>query len=109
MDQPSVGELELAALLAVVRLGEQAYGASIRRDLSERARRDYAIGAIYTTLQRLEDKKLITSSMSEPTAVRGGRAKRCYRATPAGDAVLRRERRAAAAMWQGIPVRLRTV
>jgi DNA-binding PadR family transcriptional regulator len=109
MDPVSVGELELAAVLAIVRLGANAYGASIRRDLSERARRDYAIGTIYTTLTRLEDKKLITSGMSEPTAVRGGRAKRLFRVTAAGDALVRRERRVAAAMWQGVPRRLKTV
>jgi DNA-binding PadR family transcriptional regulator len=109
MEPVSVGDLELTALLAVVRLGAGAYGASIRRDLSERSRHDYAIGTIYTTLQRLEDKKLVVSTMSEPTAVRGGRAKRCFRVTAAGDAVLRRARRVTAAMWQGVPGRLKTV
>ena len=90
-----------------MRLGASAYGASIRRDLSERAKRDYAIGTIYTTMQRLEEKRLVVSAMSEPVAIRGGRAKRCFRVTAAGDAVVRRERRATAAKWQGIPGRLR--
>ncbi|HYV96577.1 MAG TPA: PadR family transcriptional regulator [Gemmatimonadaceae bacterium] len=104
----SVGDLELAALLAVVRLREHAYGARVRRDLSERAQRDYSIGAIYTTLQRLEDKGLVASTMSEPTAVRGGRAKRLFRVTGAGETVVRRARQEQAAFWRGVPSRLRT-
>lgn len=106
MDTPSIGELELATLLAVVRLGADAYGAGVRRDLSERANRDYSIGAIYTTLQRLEDKRLLSSSMSDPTAVRGGRAKRRFRITASGAAAVRQARRLTTAMWQGIPTKL---
>jgi DNA-binding PadR family transcriptional regulator len=106
MKPVSIGELELAALLTVARLGVDAYGASIRRDLSERSRRDHSVGAIYTTLQRLEDKGLITSMMSEPTAVRGGRARRCYRVTGAGERALHRERDVRTALWKGVPVRL---
>jgi DNA-binding PadR family transcriptional regulator len=108
MRPPSLGELELAALLTVARLGDDAYGASIRRDLSERSHRDHSVGAIYTTLQRLEDKGLITSSMSEPLAVRGGRARRCYRVTAAGERALNHERDVRAALWKGVPIRLGT-
>jgi PadR family transcriptional regulator PadR len=107
MSHASLGKLELVALLAVLRLGRDAYGAQIRRDLSERAGRDYSIGAIYTTLQRLEDKGLLTSAMTEPTAVRGGRAKRCFRATGAGETVVRRARQVTDAFWTGVPAKLR--
>ena len=103
---PGIGELELACLLSVARNGDDAYGAVVRRDLSARASRDYAVGAIYTTLQRLEDKALVSSEMSEPTAVRGGRAKRCYRVTTAGSKALRRERELASALWKGVPAHM---
>lgn len=103
MRTPGIGELELAVLLCVARNGDDAYGAVVRRDLSARAQREYAVGAIYTTLQRLEDKGLVTSHMSDPTAVRGGRAKRCYRVTAGGSRALRRERDLAAALWKGVP------
>lgn len=102
---PGIGELELAVLLCVVRNGDDAYGAVVRRDLSARAHRDYAVGAIYTTLQRLEDKGFVTSHMSEPTAVRGGRAKRCYRVTAGGSRALRQERDLAVALWKGVSAR----
>ena len=103
---PGIGELELAVLLCVARNGDDAYGAVIRRDLSARAHRDYAVGAIYVTLQRLEEKGLVTSDMSEPTAVRGGRAKRIYRVTVAGSKALRNERDLASALWKGVPARM---
>jgi PadR family transcriptional regulator len=106
MRLPGIGELELAVLISVARNGDDAYGAVVRRDLSARARRDYAVGAIYTTLQRLEDKGLVTSEMSEPTAVRGGRAKRCYRVTASGSKALRTERDLAAALWKGLPAQM---
>ena len=103
---PGIGELELAVLLCVARNGDDAYGAVIRRDLSARAHRDYAVGAIYVTLQRLEEKGLVTSEMSEPTAVRGGRSKRVYRVTAAGSKALRNERDLASALWKGVPAHM---
>jgi DNA-binding PadR family transcriptional regulator len=104
-DPTSLGELELAALLSVIRLRDDAYGASIRRDLSERAKRDYSVGAIYTTLQRLEDKGLLSSSMTEPTAVRGGRAKRRFQLTAPGHAAVTHARELRAAFWSGVSTR----
>jgi len=106
MRLPGIGELELAVLLCVARHGDDAYGAVVRRDLSERANRDYAVGAIYTTLQRLEDKGLVASHMSEPTAVRGGRAKRVFRVTGAGSKALKQERDLVAALWKGVPAQM---
>jgi DNA-binding PadR family transcriptional regulator len=81
---PLPGGLELAVLVAVARLGEDAYGATVRRELSERAGRDYSVGAVYTTLDRLEGKGLVRSWRSDPTPVRGGRARRCFELTAAG-------------------------
>ena len=96
------GGLELAALLAVARLGDDAYGLEVRRELAERSGRDYAIGAVYTTLQRLEDKGFLKSHSSEPKPVRGGRSRRQFTITRAGQRALRDAERAAAAMWSGI-------
>jgi DNA-binding PadR family transcriptional regulator len=94
--------LELAALLAVVRLGDDAYGLAVRHDLAARTGRDYSVGAIYTTLQRLEDKKFLRSYSSQPLPVRGGRSRRHFAITGAGARALREAERNAAAMWAGV-------
>ena len=77
MSAPRIGTLEIAALLAVARLGADAYGPAVRRDLAERTGRDQSVGAVYTTLQRLEDKGLLTSRVGDPLPVRGGRSALC--------------------------------
>lgn len=79
-----LGDLEYAVLLALLRLGDEAYGVSIRRELDERAGRRASLGSIYTTLDRLEKKGLVLSQEGAPTAVRGGRRKRLCRLTAAG-------------------------
>jgi DNA-binding PadR family transcriptional regulator len=96
------GGLELAALLAVARLGQDAYGLEVRRELIDRAGRDYAIGAVYTTLQRLEDKGFLKSRFSDPLPVRGGRSRRHFTLTGAGQRALRDAERNAATMWSGV-------
>jgi DNA-binding PadR family transcriptional regulator len=109
MSTTSLGSLELATLLAVARFGNDAYGLAVRQDLSKRAGRDYSVGAIYTTLQRLEDKGLLTSHASEPLPVRGGRSRRLFRITGAGARAIRDAERQLASMWAGVrsPVRTR--
>ena len=102
MRTPTVGALELAALLAVSRLGDDAYGLAIRADLSRRTGRDYSVGAIYTTLQRLEDKGLLRSRASEPLPVRGGRSRRHFSVTGAGARAIREAERNAVALWAGV-------
>ena len=92
--------LETAILLAVAHLGEGAYGAAVRRDVSGRRGREYAVGAIHTALQRLEDKGLLTSRMGDPLPVRGGRARRYFRLTAAGAAALDHARSAARQLWR---------
>ncbi len=67
-----------------MRLGEDAYGMKVRREIADRTGRDVAIGAVYATLDRLAAKGLVKSSLGEPTAERGGRAKRTFLITPAG-------------------------
>lgn len=103
----TLGSLELTTLLAVARLKGEAYGLAIRRDLAARTGRDYSVGALYTTLQRLEDKGLLTSRHSEPLPVRGGRSRRHFALTGAGARALREAERHAASIWAGIGKPLR--
>jgi PadR family transcriptional regulator PadR len=107
MPTPTLGALELAALLAVARLGSDAYGLAVRRDLSERMSRDYSVGAVYTTLQRLEDKGFLKSRSSDPLPVRGGRSRRHFTLTGAGARALRDAERQAASLWAGVRTRIR--
>jgi PadR family transcriptional regulator PadR len=102
MTTPSLGTFELAALLAVARLGEEAYGLAVRRDLAERTGREHSIGAIYTTLQRLEDKGLLASRATAPLPVRGGRSRRLFTVTGAGRRAIRDAERHAASIWAGV-------
>ena len=102
-----LGTLELATLLAVSRLREKAYGLAVKRDLAARTGRDYSAGALYTTLQRLEDKGLLTSRNSEPLPVRGGRSRRHFTLTGAGARALREAERHAASIWGGVGKPLR--
>jgi PadR family transcriptional regulator PadR len=104
MPPTSLGNFELSVLLAVARLGDEAYGVRIRRDVNDRHRRDYAVGAIYTTLQRLEQKGLVRSRLSDPLPVRGGRARREYTVTAAGSRALSHARRVAAGLWTDLPL-----
>ena len=85
----SLGDFEQLILLALVRLGDRAYGVSIHEEIVGRARRDVTIAAVYKTLERLEDKGLIASTIGEPTAERGGRRKKFFRIQPAGRRALR--------------------
>jgi DNA-binding PadR family transcriptional regulator len=102
-----MGSLELAALHAVARLQENAYGLAIRNDLAERTGRDYSVGAVYTTLQRLQDKGLVRSSRSDPIPVRGGRSRRQFSLTGAGGRAIREAERHATSIWSGVRKPLR--
>ncbi|HEY8832538.1 MAG TPA: helix-turn-helix transcriptional regulator [Gemmatimonadaceae bacterium] len=102
MSTSPLGSLELTALLAVARLKDNAYGLAIRSDLAERTGRDYSVGAVYTTLQRLEDKGLLTSGHSDPLPVRGGRSRRHFSLTSTGARALREAERHAASIWAGV-------
>ena len=78
------GEFELLVLLAVLRLGDGAYGVTIREELEEETSRTLTLGAVYKTLGRLEGKGLLQTRVAPPTRERGGRRKKLYRITPAG-------------------------
>ena len=83
-----MGEFEQFVMLAVLQLGDEAYGAAIRREIRDRGRRPVSLGAVYTTLARLEDKGLVRSSRGESDPERGGRPKRFYRVRPEGRSAL---------------------
>src|SRR5215510_4912348 len=99
-----LGEMELMVLLAVVRLGDDAYGVPISKELRNLAGREVALGSIYAALDRLQQKGHVRSSLGDPTPERGGRAKRYFRATSAGLRVLCMTRTALINLWSGIPV-----
>ncbi|HUL71784.1 MAG TPA: helix-turn-helix transcriptional regulator [Vicinamibacterales bacterium] len=103
----SLGEFEQLLLLAIVHLGDEAYGVTIRREIEERTGREVAVGALYTSLDRLERKGFVRSTMSDPTAERGGRSKRCFEIRPAGATALRQSRERLARMWRGLAPDLR--
>jgi DNA-binding PadR family transcriptional regulator len=99
---PIVGEFELLVLLALIRLGNGAYGAAIRREIGERTGREVSVGTAYMALGRLEDKKMIASYIGLPTAHRGGRRWKHYLIDKEGERALGRGYRAIVAMAEGI-------
>jgi DNA-binding PadR family transcriptional regulator len=105
----TLGEFEQLVLLAVLRLGANAYGATIRREIETRANRELSISAVYTTLQRLEQKGLVRSRMGEPLPERGGRRRKYIDLLPAGAQALKLAYRAFAGMAAGVEQRLRAL
>lgn len=97
-----LGDFEQLILLAVLRLKENAYGVPIRQEIEVCAGRSAAIGAVYSTLDRLELKGLVSSHVADPTAERGGRAKRFFRVRPEGLLALRQSQQAVRNMMRGL-------
>jgi DNA-binding PadR family transcriptional regulator len=102
----SLGEFEQLVMLAVVRLDDEAYGTAIREELKRRADRDVSPGAIFTTLERLESRGLVTSHLGEPTAERGGRRKRFYQLSKEGRRMLARALQTVKRMARGLEPKL---
>lgn len=98
----SPGELEQLLLLAVLRLGEKAHGPALRKELRNRAGRRVGPGTLYPTLDRLERKGLLRSRLGEPSATRGGRAKRHFTLTDAGLEEARKAWRSMARLAEGL-------
>jgi PadR family transcriptional regulator PadR len=96
------GELEQVVMLAIARLAEDAYGMSIRREIEERGGRALSIGAIYATLERLEDKAFVRSYEREPEPGRDGRARRFFQLTKSGVSALEAAADLQARMWAGL-------
>jgi len=99
-----LGEFEQIVLLAIARLGDAAYGVSIRRELEEQTARSVALGSVYAAVDRMERKGLLRSDVGDPTPVRGGRAKRYYGLTPTGAEALRRSRELLDGLWDGLVI-----
>ena len=103
----TLGPFEQAVLLAIVRLGEKAYGRAVHREVVERLERDVAAGAVFATLERLEKKKLLVSKLSPGGEERGGRPRRYYSVRPTGIRALNESRDVMDAIWHRMPKPLR--
>jgi len=102
-DPPAyLGELEHLLMLAILQCGDDAYTVPIRQVLADKSRRRIARGALYTSLDRLESKGLVTSRLGDPLAERGGRPRRYYAVTEAGVQAVRAARAAVANLSQGL-------
>ncbi len=96
----SLGQFEQLVLTAILTLGDDAYGVTIHSKAEELARpKAVSLGAVYVTLDRLEDKRLVSSWLSDPTPERGGRSKRCYRLEALGERALRESALTAKRIW----------
>jgi DNA-binding PadR family transcriptional regulator len=104
-----LGEFEQLVLIAILRLGEDAYGATIRREIEGNTARRLSISAAYTTLERLEQKGCVRSWIGEPTAERGGRRRKHFALTPLGARALKTAYRDYAAMVAGVEHRLKAL
>lgn len=96
-----LGAFEQAVLMAVVRLREEAYGRAIIRGVSESLGRDVAVGAVYATLERLQQKALVTSRLGEGTPVRDGRARRYFTISTQGVLALNEAKAVMEQIWDG--------
>ena len=98
----TLGAFEQAVMLAIVRLGDGAYGRAILKEVQDRMQRDVAAGAVHATLDRLERKALVSSRLEQGTPIRAGRARRFYRMRPAGVHALNEAREAVEILWHGL-------
>ena len=98
-----LGGFELLVLLALMRLGEDAYGVPIAAAIEESSGRQVSLGSVYLTLDRLEGKGFVRSQLGEATAVRGGRAKTYFRITGKGLKEVRHAQRTLTTLWRDVP------
>lgn len=105
----SIGEFEQLILMALIRLGAEAYGVNVRAEIESRTRRTISPGALYTALDRLERRGFVSSRLSAPTPERGGKRKRLYALQPAGERELARVYESLRLMAGGMEARLRTI
>ena len=96
-------DFELITMLVLLRLGEDAYGVPIAREIEEQTKREVKLGSVYATLERLQEKGFVVSELGEPTPERGGRAKRYFRVTRQGMRKVRETRQTLIRLWQGVP------
>jgi DNA-binding PadR family transcriptional regulator len=104
MSRESLGHFELLVLLAVLRQENEAYGVPIAHAIEQGTGRPVVLASVYNTLDRLEEKGLVRSTVGQPTPERGGRAKRYFSITTAGLREVSAAKRALTTLWRGIPV-----
>lgn len=103
MQRDLLTDFELMILLAVLRVGDDAYGAAIAREIESTGQRRVMLGALYAALDRMDRNGLVASRLGDPTPQRGGRAKRLFTVTASGFRAVRDTQRALIALWSDIP------
>ena len=103
MSREALGNFELMVLLAILRVGDDAYGVPIARALEESSGKDVLLGSVYAALDRLETKGLVSSRVGDPTPERGGRAKKYFTVTARGVRDVRDAQRTFVNLWRGLP------
>jgi len=101
--QSHLSDFELVAILVVLRLGDNAYGVPIAREIEEQTKREVKLGSVYAALELLEEKGLVVSELGEPTRERGGRAKRYFHVTRQGMRKVRETQQTLIKLWRGVP------
>jgi DNA-binding PadR family transcriptional regulator len=104
MSRETLGHFELLVLLALLRIGDEAYGVPIATAITQSTGKPVILASVYNTLERLEEKGFVRSTIGAPTPERGGRAKRYYGITTAGMREVRAAKKALTSLWRGIPV-----
>jgi DNA-binding PadR family transcriptional regulator len=103
MSREALGNFELMVLLAMLRVGDDAYGVPIARELEASSGKDVLLGSVYAALDRLEAKGLVSSRLGDPTPARGGRAKKYFKLTAKGVREVRDAQRTLVKLWRGLP------
>ena len=103
MAREMLTDFELMILLATLRVGDQAYGVPIAREIETTGKRPVALAAVYAALDRLERNGHVTSSLGVATPERGGRARRLFDVTPKGVRAIKATQRALVALWTDLP------
>lgn len=98
-----LSDFELIVMLVLLRLGDEAYGVPIAREIEEQMGREVKLGSVYAALERLEGKGFVASELGEPTQERGGRAKRYFHVTRQGMREVRKTRQVLTRLWQSVP------
>jgi DNA-binding PadR family transcriptional regulator len=102
-DRGYFGEFELMIMLALIAIGNEAYGVNISHELEKYRRRGVSLGSVYAALERLESKGMVGSRLGDPTPERGGRAKRYFHVTQKGLRKVQESRRVLTSLWRGLP------
>src|SRR5829696_3782105 len=103
MARETLGNFELMVLLALMRVRDEAYGVSIAKTIEESTRKTVVLASVYAALERLEEKRIVSSRVGDPTAERGGRAKRYFEITSHGLRQVRETQRALTTLWRDLP------